>query len=491
MTVSWPGMYRLITVTLVVIVGVAMVLSGFGLVGFSPLGIGTTVIVAIVATVATSSLGALVTRQTLHLESSVITGLLIALIVPPTLEIRDILGASVTGAIAGASKWLVAPRGRHILNPAATGVLLASLFGLTVGFWWVATPWLAPLIVLGGAVVAYRSGHGFAASWFIAIGLVALVARLLLAGEPVGETLWLVSTSYPVVFMGLFMVSEPLTMATRRGDQFVVALIMALLVALPFSVPLGPVEIFSSPELALVLGNLAAAALTAVRGVNRSTTVRLHETNQLSDTVVEYRFRGDRRLGIEPGQWVELSLPHPRPDSRGTRRVMSVSRLAPEDQEGTWSFAITTRLAPSGSSWKRALSTLQPGETARVTTVGGDFMPPHAIVGHLVMVAGGIGVTPFAAQLFDTRDRELGIEATLIVVSSRAGEDIYPELSEVRGVRRVVVNDVPDIATALPEDIDAVSWTGVSGSPEFVARARRELERAGVRRVHTDRFIGY
>ncbi len=491
MTLAWPGMYRLMTLVLVVLVASATAFSALGLIGFSPGGIALTAALAISATAGMSALGALLRGAHLHLESSVITGLLIALIVPPTLEARDLIGASVAGALAGASKWLIAPGGRHILNPAATGVFIASLLGLTVGFWWVATPWLTALIVLGGGLVAFRSGHLYAVGWFLGIGLTLLMGRLLLSGEPLSDTLWLVTTSYPLLFMGLFMVSEPLTMATRHIDQFLAAATMAIGVALPFSLSLGPASLASSPELALVLGNVVAWATTALRAVSRSSAITLHSREDLTDDVREYRFFASRPLQIEPGQWVELQLAHSRPDSRGTRRVMSISRLAPPNERDQWSFAVTTRHSAQGSSWKKALEKLPPGALARISQVGGDFVPPHAIVGHFVLVAGGVGITPFAAQLFNARDRELGIDATLIVVPSASGEEIYPELSHIRGVRRIVVGSVDQIDQALPAQMEDISWAGVSGSPTFVKNAREVLEKAGVRRVHTDRFIGY
>jgi len=491
MTLTWPGMYRLMSSVLAIIVLAAAGLSGLGLVGFSPTGILVTAGLGIASTLFTSVLGALWRGASLHVESSVITGVLIALIVPPTLEPRDLIGVSVAGAIAGASKWLIAPRGRHLFNPAATGVFLASVFGLTVGFWWVATPWLTPLIIIGGALVAFRSGHSFAVGWFVALSVAVLTTRLLISGEPLGDTLWWVVTSYPLLFLGFFMVSEPLTQATRRFDQFLVAGAIALPAALPFTLPLGVTTLSSSPELALLLGNALAWALTALRAVNRADGVTLQRVLEINDTVREYRFLSDRTLQVEPGQWVELHLPHRGVDSRGSRRVMSVSRLSPPAESDQWTFAITTRHSDPGSSWKRALAQATPGMRARVSQVGGDFLPPHAIVGHFVMVARGVGITPFAAILSNARDRQLGIEGTLIVVSSRGEEEIYPELSHVRGVRRVVVGSVDQIHTALPESLDDISWVGVSGSPEFVTKARKDLESAGVKSVHTDRFIGY
>ena len=479
----WPGMYRVMTLSLLLLFAAAIGGSTLGQVGFSPLGITVTAGLAIAATLGTTALGAALRRAPLHWESSVITGLLISMIVPPTLESRDLIGVSVAGGLAGLSKWLIAPSSRHLLNPAATGVLVASLFGLTVGFWWIATPFLTPFIVIAGALVAYRSGNGRMVSVFLAVGLVLLTARLVISGEPFDHTLYLVATSYPVVFMGLFMVSEPLTQPTRWFDAAITASVMAVAAALPFS--LGPLT--SSPELALVIGNVCAAGLTALRATKRASSVTLVDKRDISDSVVEYRFHSDQPLEIEPGQWVELQLPHAA-DSRGERRVMTASRISIDPATDGWSFAVTTRHSEPGSTWKKTLRAASIGERFRLVQIGGDFFPSHALVGQMVMVAKGVGITPFHAMLDTARQRSVLMEATLIEVGN-SSESLYPELSSIRGVTRVLVESLDELASALPDE--PVSWSGVSGSPTFVRDARKALASAGYRSVDTDRFIGY
>ena len=479
----WPGMYRVMILSLLLLLLAAVIGSATGQVGFTPTGIAATAVLAVAATLGTSALGAAFRRAPLHWESSVITGLLIAMIVPPTLEARDLVGVSAAGALAGLSKWLLAPGGRHLLNPAATGVFVASLFGLTVGFWWIATPFLTPVILIAGALVAYRSGNARMVSLFLAVGLVLLVARLTIVGEPLDQTLYLVATSYPVIFMGLFMVSEPLTQPTRWFDAAITASVMGVAVAIPFAV--GPVT--ASPELALVLGNLVAAGLTALRAVRRASWVELVEKNILSESVTEYRFRSERSVEIEPGQWVELQLPHSS-DSRGERRVMTASRISTDPASDGWSFAVTTRHSSPGSTWKKILEKATVGERFRLVQIGGDFFPPHALVGQMVMVAKGVGITPFHAMLDTARQRSVLMEATLIVVGDQT-ETLYPELGEIRGVTRTTVESLGDLAAQLPEG--PISWAGVSGSPSFVRDARKALASAGYQSVDTDRFIGY
>ena len=288
MMATW-SMYRVVTSVLVVIILAAAALSAMGWVGFSPGGILVTALVAITGTVIGSAIGQVIVKNPLHRESSVITGLLIASIVPPTLDPIDIIGATSAGLLAGISKYLIAPGGRHILNPAATGVSIAVLFGLTFSFWWVATPPLAPLIIIGGLLVAYRAGVIKTVGVFVAIAFIALGVRLLVSGEAWDVTIWLMVTSYPVLFLGLFMLTEPLTLPTKQWHHYVVATVVGLGVAVPFSIPFGGgFTLYSSPELALVAGNLVAWGLVAGSRVRRATLFTVAEATSLSSDVTEF-----------------------------------------------------------------------------------------------------------------------------------------------------------------------------------------------------------
>ena len=493
MMANW-SMYRVVTSVLVVIILVAAALSAVGLVGFSPGGILVTAVSAIAGTLVGSAIGRAILRTPLHLESSVITGLLIASIVPPTLDAIDIIGATSAGLLAGISKFLIAPGGRHIVNPAAVGVSIAVLFGLTFSFWWVATPPLTPLIIIGGLLVAYRAGVMKTVGVFVVVAFIALGARLLISGEPLGATIWLMVTSYPVLFLGLFMLTEPLTLPTRQWHHYVVATVVALGVALPFSIPFGGgFTLYSSPELALVAGNLLAWALVAGARVRRATMFTVNEATPLSDDVTEFTVSLQKPLRLQPGQWVELHLPHGRPDGRGLRRVFSVSSDVSEAIGESPTLRLATRKSTPGSTFKDVLFSAEHSGRGRITQVGGDFTPPTN--GQpVVCVAGGIGVTPFASWIRSqnpTPDEPLNL--WLVVVVKRPGELLYPELGYFPGVTLIPVdnldqltNIVGDVGTPLSECAVAVS-----GSPAFVTSAKRALADLGARRVLTDRFIGY
>jgi ferredoxin-NADP reductase len=490
---NW-SMYRVVAGVLVVIILAAAALSAVGHVGFSPGGILVTAIVAIAGTVIGTAIGRVIVKNPVHHESSVITGLLIASIVPPTLDPIDIIGATSAGLLAGISKYLIAPGGRHIVNPAATGVSIAVLFGLTYSFWWVATPPLAPLIIIGGLLVAYRAGVMKTAGVFIAVAFVALGARLLISGEPFDVTVWLMVTSYPVVFLGLFMLTEPLTLPAKQWQHNVVATVVGLGVALPFSVPFGgSFTFYQSPELALVVGNVVAWGLVASSRIRRATTFTVKERATLSDEVTEFTLSLHKPLRVAPGQWVEVHLRHARADSRGSRRVFSVSSEVSEAAGSSPTLRLATRQSTPGSTFKEVLFSAGSTQSGRIIQVGGEFTPPRNRK-PVVCVAGGIGITPFASWIRSqnpTPDNPLDV--WLVVVVKNPGELLYPDLGFLPGVTLVAVDhlgQLENIVGDLPSPLSDHT-VAVSGSPGFVRSAKKVLRNLGARRVLTDRFIGY
>ena len=493
MMANW-SMYRVITSVLVVIIAAAAALSALGWVGFSPGGIIATALVAIAGTVAGSAIGRVIVKNPLHLESSVITGLLIATIVPPTLDAIDLIGATSAGLLAGISKYLIAPGGRHILNPAAAGVSIAVLFGLSFSYWWVATPPLTPLIIIGGLLIAYRAGVLKTVGVFAAVAFIALGARLLTSGEPPVMTLWLMVTTYPVLFLGLFMLTEPLTLPTRQWQHYLVAVVVGLGVALPFSIPFGAdFSLYSSPELALVAGNLVAWGLVASARVRRATTWQVTREEAKSDDVTEFTLALKKPLKLEPGQWVELHVPHGRADRRGVKRVFSVSSDVRQATGHSPTLSITTRQSTPGSTFKEALFAQSTHKEGRISQVGGEFTPP-ADGRPVVCVAGGIGITPFVSWILSqhpTIDNPLNV--SLVIVTKRPGELLYPELGVLPGVSLLTADTLEQLGQLL-EDVEAPlsdCHVAVSGSPRFVTAASQQLRRLGAKRVLTDRFTGY
>ena len=152
-------MYRLVTIALGGVLLAALALSVLGPVQQDPVAVAVSAAVAVgVSVLAGRACGAL-WRTRVHTESAVITGLILALLFWPETTPAGLGVVALAAALAALSKFVVAVRARHVLNPAAAGALaaglLAPLFGGFGATWWVATPALLPVVAVAAlAVVA-------------------------------------------------------------------------------------------------------------------------------------------------------------------------------------------------------------------------------------------------------------------------------------------------------------------------------------------------
>jgi len=488
--------YRVVTVGLLAVLVAAFVLALTGSVAVDPWALPVGAVVAVAATWAVSAVGARVVGRAAHVESSVVTGLILTLLMWPSTDPAALVTLAGAGALAGASKYLVVVRGRHVLNPAAVGVLVAGLvawplLGVPGAAWWVATPSLLPVVALAGLAVVLRTRHVAPVVAYLLTGLAVVVPDLVAGGYAPGEALLTAVGSYPLLFAGTIMLTEPSTLPPRRGQRVVVGVVVALLTVLPLS--LGPLH--ASPELALLAGNVLAFACGQRRGVR----LVVAGSRALPAGVHEVTFRPSRPLRVAPGQWVELHVPH-RADGRGVRRTFS----AIPGPGGEVAFAYRVPAAPS--SLKRTLTALPTGAVVDVAAVGGDLLLPRSRELPVLLVAAGVGVTPFVGMA-EQAVRE-GRDAVLVLLHA-APDAPPPYLDRIAatGVRTLVVGPVPvwdlppgwhhlgaglvgaDLAAAVPDAARRRAY--VSGSPQAVADAVRELRTVGVRRVRRDPFVGY
>ncbi|AZZ55742.1 oxidoreductase [Rathayibacter iranicus] len=486
--------YRLVWMTLAALLIVTIGYAAAGLVSSTPLEIVASSAVAVGSTALVSAGLARIFRRRAHLESSLVTGLLIACLLFPTADPSGLAIIALVGAIAAASKYVLAWRGRHLFNPAAIAVLIIGVTGLNAGAWWIASGVIWPWVVLGSLLVVARVRRWAVFAVFVLVAGGVSVQQAVQHGQDPGPALAQVVTTYPLVFAGAFMLTEPLTLAPRRSQQVIVAVVAALLASVPFRF-----GVFSAtPELGLVVGN-ALAFVFAFRQ-RRHLALELTATRTLAPGIAEYRFRTRSPLHFEAGQWLEFDLPH-RADRRGSRRTFSVSS-APGDNEIT----IALRMPERASSFKRALAALEPGGTIRATSVGGDFVLPADPSVPLLLVAGGIGITPFASHLRSLANGQ-GRDVVVVVAAPSLEHVAYRDLLQESGAR--VVLFASEAPTKLPTGwshvsgrltgallADAVPDAGrrvgyVSGSPSFVDSVRGALRNAGAKRIRTDAFAGY
>ena len=162
-------MYRLVTIALGVTAAAAVVLGAAGALPFAPADLLASLTVAVAATVVSGRVIALILRSRPHFESSVITGLILFFLFWPSTKPADLAVVALAGALATLSKYLIAWRGRHILNPAATGATLVALLLFPSAVWWVASAALLPFVAVGAFLVLYRTRRLSMAVVFVSV----------------------------------------------------------------------------------------------------------------------------------------------------------------------------------------------------------------------------------------------------------------------------------------------------------------------------------
>ncbi|MGM7679703.1 flavodoxin reductase [Microbacterium sp. A94] len=505
------SMYRLVFFALVALALIALLLSAIGgIVSPTPVEI----VVSFVVLAAVISAVDAAAQRVLHLpwrvESSLVTALILLFVMRPGTDPAALIGLALTGAVASLSKYVIAWRGRHILNPAAFGAAVVTLIGSFGAFewlgtsasWWVGNAALALPVALFGLLVLWRTEKIRVVLVFVLIAVGTAVVRQAVQAQQLGVEFDLSAAvqfavlQSPFLFLGVFMVSEPLTSPPRRWQQFAVAALVGLLAGWPILIG----GLFTlGQERALLIGNLLAVAF-ALRGSVRLT---LQKREFITPTAQELTFRAQGKLKFIPGQYLELDVPHHRPDARGTRREFSIVS-APADLP-TLRIAYKNGDQKHPSSYKRALAAAQPGATLAVTGTWGDFVLPHGDA-PVLMVAAGIGVTPFVSQLRQLQADGLQRDVVLVYVAAEAMELAFRAELEATGVPTIVfTRDAPQ---ALPEHwhwaqgvrLDAAGLERVvpdlpsrhafiSGPPRLLADLAPALQKA--RSLTTDAFAGY
>jgi ferredoxin-NADP reductase len=206
---------------------------------------------------------------------------------------------------------------------------------------------------------------------------------------------------------------------------------------------------------------------------------------------------------------MELDLPQAASDGKGRRRVFS---LTGAPRAGLVTFGVRT--AQPLSAAKKALLGLQPGDRLTATSVGGDFVPPRDPERPVLLIAAGIGITPFLSHL--ASGAVAGRDAVLLLLARSAADVAYAGELRASGVSVLVWTTDGSAPPPGLTDARAGAGTGagpgarldaaglaalvpdiarrrvyISGSPASVSSLRRAARRAGAKRVRVDSFSGY
>lgn len=511
------SMYRLVCLALLVILAAALLLGAAGALSSTPVGILGTAAVAVGGVLLTTWIGGRLTKTSPKLISSVVTGLILGLVLLPDAAGGSLRAAAIAGCVAGASKFVLVWRGRHVLNPAVVGLLVVTWLDAGVAGWWVGSTVLAPVVLPLGLLVLWRTRRfGYGLSYMVPALVLTTVGYLTL-GTSFWDALRFAAVASPILFLGMFMLTEPLTTPPRSYQRLMVGGLVAVIGAAPLYLDAGWV----SAELALAVGNVVAFALGPRAGVR----LRLLRGRRRGE-VLDLWFEPSSSLRFAAGQFVEVDVPQAlrqrggRTDPRGRRRVLSVASAPSADE-----VRLVTRMVPGPgmepSPVKRAMAELEVGETVSVTLVGGDFLlPTRHSDGRLALIGAGIGVTPFLAHLDAIVRGDVSAPTggwdIVLVHAVRSFDDVLTlpvSAAELpAGIELVLVAppEADDVAAAAPAGWRMVGASAldagvlaeavpdlatrhvmVSGSPLAVSAVEVAAHQLGAVRVWKDVFLGY
>ncbi|MFT4186047.1 MAG: FAD-dependent oxidoreductase [Micrococcaceae bacterium] len=471
--------YLLVNGALGFLIVLSLLLSLFGIFPFPALALILTNLVFIGVSMVASYGFAKLYGISSHLQSAMITGLLLTFLFTPSTKITTLLQYGLIALISQGSKFIIAFKGRHIFNPAAFGALLGGLLQLQFASWWIATPALLIPVIFTAFLILYKTRELLLGSVFIALSLLMLVIT--------GVNIWTAASSWPLLFLAGFMLDEPATLPPRKEQRLGIAIIVATVVSLPFHIG----WFYSSPEFALVIGNLVAFALAFKQ--RKGIKLQLKARTKLTPTTEELVFATSKPITFEPGQYIELTLPHHKPDMRGLRRSFSITN-APYENE----LRLGVKFNEPGSTFKNKLAELSPEAIIQTTGVAGDFTLPKDNKAKLLFIAGGIGITPFISHIKAHANRDI----TLLYFVPNAKEIAYKNLLDSSGVKVTYFTTrgkkIPGVESGrlsantiqkhVPDASERIAY--ISGPPTMVNDAKKQLK-GKVKKIKTDYFNGY
>lgn len=176
-------------------------------------------------------------------------------------------------------------------------------------------------------------------------------------------------------------------------------------------------------------------------------------------------------------------------------RIFSFASIPNESK-----MLISTRIVEEPSDYKKHLLALKPGDIMTVDSAQGKFKINNHDQPILIM-AGGIGVTPIRAFVKEVMDQGISPKAMTVFYSDDRGEFAYTDLlksadHQVKGLDIVFIsdrNEFTDKIETYAKDLMNDSLYYLSGTPGMTKFLTGKLKDLGIEAasIKTDTFAGY
>lgn len=482
-------MYKVMLYGLIILAFSSIFFSLTGLLSFTPVDLISSLLLISATGFVTKVVFSKVLRVVVNIESTITTSLILFLIISPPSSLEDTLFIMMASIVAVSSKFLVKFKKRHVFNPAAFGAFVLGVAGIPVASWWVANPIMIPITIFVSFIVLRKIRKFLMFSvFFIASYLSVFYFNIGYAESAVSLFLEILN-SWPILFLGSVMLTEPRTMPTTHKWQLAYGGIVGLLFGSSFSI--GP--LYSSPEFALLTGNVLAYLVSQ----KRNHELKLIKIEKFTDELYNFIFTTKHKVNFKPGQYMEWTLGHSDVDLRGNRRYLSLANSPTEEN-----IMLGVKIPKNdSSSFKSALKTMKDGSLIYASHVSGDFTLPNDKKAKITFIAGGIGITPIRSMIKYLLDKKELRDVTLLYTAKTSADFIYKDIFE-KAVEEIGLN-LELIATARDGYITKEQIKKLydyknrkyylSGPNKMVNAYKRLLSEVGVskRNITLDYFPGY
>jgi len=441
-------MYRVVLYYTLYLLVAALLRSFFGIMPFAPLALLVSTAVLLAVCWAFNTVFSAVFRAQTNMESVYITALILALIINPApmAQLTSNFGLLFwAGAWAMASKYIVAFRNKHLFNPVAFGVAITALTLGQSASWWVGSPSMFPFVLIGGFLVI-RKVQRTDSSLILMFVTIATSVALTYPKTAILTTVSNVFMVSPLVFFIAAMFTEPLTMPPTRNRQFIYAALIGVFLSPQFHIG----SFYPSPEMALLIGNLASFILSPKGRM----ILTLKEAKEAGAGIYDFVFSPDRSFPYRPGQFMEWTLGHEHPDNRGNRRYLTLASSPTEND-----IRMGVKFYEKPSSFKTKLLSMKVGDTLTASQLAGDFTLPEDANQKLVFVAGGIGITPFRSMMKYMIDKGEKRSVAMIYSCQTTEEIAYRDIMD-QAEKKLGANI---IITLTDKDKCPIDWKGCRG----------------------------
>ncbi|HEX8931698.1 MAG TPA: RnfABCDGE type electron transport complex subunit D [Patescibacteria group bacterium] len=438
-------MYRLVLYYLIFLLGVADIFGFVGILHLNYLGLLFSILFLIAVCWITNKIFAKTFSAPTNVESVYLTALILALIISPAHSVQDMFFLFWAGVLSMSSKYILALNRKHFFNPAAIAVVITSLAGVGSASWWVGTLPMLPFVLFGLLIVRKIRRYELVMYFLLAAVMTIFLFSFMRNGNvltPITQTFF----TSAILFFAFTMLTEPLTTPPTKNLQGIYGALVGVLFAPQFH--LG--SFFTTPELALVIGNIYAYFVSP----KEKLVAAVHEKVQTTPGMVDFIFLPEKKIKFLPGQYMEWTLPHKNTDERGNRRYFTIASSPTED-----TLRLGVKFYPNSSSFKKSLLTMGKNDLIVGGQISGDFVLPKDETKRLVFIAGGIGITPFRSivkYLLDTKQKR---PITLFYVNKTEDEiiykDIFDEATKELGIKVVY--------TLTDKDKAPANWKGTVG----------------------------